>query len=169
MMSRSRKRGWAAMVPVFIVIVLVIGQQRGWLGARNPRTANPSGTSNTSTTSTAPPTSGAGAIEAAFRLRRSDVWVEASGVVVKSLPDDRQGEPHQKMLVRIDGGAGITVLIAHNLSAAARVPAREGDRIRFRGEYEWTDKGGTIHFTHAPELQRREPGGWVEFESVRYE
>jgi hypothetical protein len=61
------------------------------------------------------------------------------------------------------------VLIAHNHEAAGRVPVKEGESIRFRGEYEWTEKGGTVHFTHAPKQKRRDPGGWVEHGGRRYE
>lgn len=90
-------------------------------------------------------------------------------MVVKLLPDDQEGAAHQKMLVRIDDASDLTVLLAHNIDAAKRVPAKEGDHLRFRGEYEWTEKGGTVHFTHAPEQQRRDPGGWIEHDGVRYE
>ncbi|MFN0007179.1 MAG: DUF3465 domain-containing protein [Planctomycetota bacterium] len=121
------------------------------------------------TAGTQPGVSGGASIEAAFRERRSDEWVEAAGVVVKVLADDREGVPHQRILVRVDESGDITVLIAHNLNAAERVPVQNGDRLQFRGEYEWTEKGGTVHFTHEPEFQRRDPGGWIEFSGKRYD
>lgn len=88
-------------------------------------------------------------------------------MVRRVLADDTEGEPHQRFIVRVT--PEIDVLIAHNIDAAARVPISEGDDISFRGEYEWTEKGGTVHFTHAPKFKRRESGGWIEHKGVRYE
>lgn len=112
-----------------------------------------------------------GGIERLFREKASDRWVEAQGTVERLLSDENDtadgSDRHQRFLVRL--GTGVTVLIAHNIDAARRVPIAEGDPVRFRGEYEWTEKGGTVHFTHAPKHQRRDPGGWIEHAGVRYE
>src|SRR6476620_4038039 len=43
----------------------------------------------------------------AFRSRRSNIEVEAGGRVVRVLPDDRQGSPHERFLVRVDGSATV--------------------------------------------------------------
>ncbi len=110
-----------------------------------------------------------GGIAGLFAARTSDAWVEAEGVVRKVLKDDDDaaGGLHQRWIVALAGGH--EVLIAHNHEAAGRVPVKEGESIRFRGEYEWTEKGGTVHFTHAPKQKRRDPGGWVEHGGRRYE
>jgi hypothetical protein len=108
-----------------------------------------------------------GGIAELFRKQQSDTWIETSGVIKKSLPDDSSGDKHQRFIVRV--ATGIEILIAHNIDVAPRVPAEEGDTIMFRGEYEWTEKGGTVHFTHVPKFKRRDPGGWIEFEGKRYE
>lgn len=113
-----------------------------------------------------------GGITQLFRSRKSDAWVEASGRVVKLLPDDNQtddgrSDRHQRMLIEV--GADVTVLLAHNIDVASRVPVQAGDTLRFRGEYEWTEKGGTVHFTHAPKYGRSKQGGWIEFAGKRYE
>lgn len=112
-----------------------------------------------------------GGIADLFKKQQSDTWVEAEGVIKKILPDDNDdsdgSSKHQRWIVRVP--SGIEILIAHAFDVSARVPVEEGDTIRFRGEYEYTDKGGTVHFTHAPKFKRREPGGWIEHNGKTYE
>ena len=105
-------------------------------------------------------------IQSLFKAKRSDVVVTFVGRVVRTLADDNDGDRHQKFLVEADGG--ITVLIAHNIDLARRVPAAVGDAVTVRGEYEWSEKGGTVHWTHkAP--RSRHADGWIEHEGKRYE
>lgn len=168
--SRVRRR-WAAVGPVVLVLGALLAHRAGWIDIGEAPGGSDRRPAPVEAGREGGPPVGIGAggdIETAYRERRSDVWVEASGVVFKLLPDDRDGDPHQKFLVRVDGSK-LTVLIAHSLNAAERVPVRDGDRLRFRGEYEWTEKGGTIHFTHAPEFERRDPGGWIEHDGKRIE
>jgi hypothetical protein len=110
---------------------------------------------------------GAAAIADAFRTGRSDLIVEASGIVRKVLRDDREGSRHQRIIVELADRR--TLLIAHNIDLAPRVDSiRRGDAIRFRGEYEWNDKGGVLHWTHRDPAGRH-PGGWIEHDGRRYE
>ncbi|MDX2147642.1 MAG: DUF3465 domain-containing protein [Planctomycetota bacterium] len=106
-----------------------------------------------------------------FRERRSNVWVEAAGRVERVLADDSTGSPHQRFIVKVEGGP--TVLVAHNLEGSDRVPAQPGDLVRFRGEYEYTDRGGTVHFTHRPMFGRKKDvataGGWIDHKGTRYD
>ena len=75
------------------------------------------------------PDAGAAVLAKAWREGRSDVWVEASGEVVRVLSDDRRGSRHQRFLVQIAGGP--RVLIAHNIDLAPRVAdLRRGDTVR---------------------------------------
>lgn len=90
-------------------------------------------------------------LAAAFRDQRSNLEVQVTGTALKLLPDDRSGSRHQRFLLQV--GGGMTVLIAHNIDVAPRVPLARGDSVELRGEYEWNDKGGVIHWTH------RDPGG----------
>ena len=85
---------------------------------------------------------------------------------MKVLPDDNKGSRHQKALLRLSNGH--TVLLAHNIDLADRVPYEEGDTIKVRGEYEYSEKGGVVHWTHhAP--RGNHPPGWIEFQGKRYE
>jgi hypothetical protein len=102
---------------------------------------------------------GAALLERAFAQRQSNVQVEASGVVVRTLADDNQGSRHQRFIVEL--ATGQTVLVAHNVDLASRIDAlRSGDIVSFYGEYEWTDKGGVIHWTHR-DPRGTHPGGWI--------
>lgn len=92
------------------------------------------------------------------------VTIEAE--LVKVLPDDNEGSRHQRFLLALESGG--TVLISHNIDLAPRVPAEEGDVITVRGQYEWNDRGGVIHWTHHDPKEWRE-GGWIEFDGERYE
>lgn len=108
-----------------------------------------------------------GAIDRAFAEMAEDVPVEGEGEVVKLLRDDMRGSWHQRFIIRIP--SGLTLLVAHNIDVGRRVPLRgPGDRVRFRGDYEWNDKGGVVHWTHH-DPGGRHRGGWIEFEGERYD
>ncbi|MEM7625967.1 MAG: DUF3465 domain-containing protein [Planctomycetota bacterium] len=102
-----------------------------------------------------------------FRKRQSDVILTDTGTVVHLLPDDNEGSRHQRFLVEIDH-CDVTIKIAHNIDLAPRVPVSEGDHIEFKGEYEWNELGGALHWTHHDPKKWRE-GGWIEHDGHRYE
>lgn len=79
--------------------------------------------------------------------------------------DDNDGSRHQRFV--LDMRNGQTVLIAHNIDLAERVPVGIGDRIRFRGMYEWNELGGLVHWTHRDPLGV-EDGGYVKFRRRTY-
>lgn len=109
---------------------------------------------------------GAEALARAFENRQSNLQVEAQGIVEKVLPDDDQGSRHQRFIVRVSDRQ--TVLVAHNIDLAPRVPGlRAGDTIELRGEYEWSSKGGVIHWTHH-DPQGRHAGGWLRHDGREY-
>ena len=110
---------------------------------------------------------GAEKIANLYKQRRSDEIVVVSGKVVKLLADDLKGSRHQKFILELSSGH--TLLISHNIDLAPRINAlREGDTVTVKGEYEYTDKGGVIHWTHHDPNGRHE-GGWIEHEQQRYE
>ena len=103
----------------------------------------------------------------ALAHHQSNVQVRGSGLVVKILADDRDGNRHQRFIVRLESGQ--TILIAHNIDLANRVDSlKEGDWVEFEGEYEWNPKGGVIHWTH------RDPhghhlAGWIKHNGQTYQ
>ena len=106
-------------------------------------------------------------LERAFREQRNDLQVRGAGRVIKVLADDLKGSRHQRFLLKL--GTGQTLLVAHNIDLAPRIPdLREGDDVGFYGEYEWTDRGGVIHWTHHDPGGRHEDG-WLEHDGERYE
>jgi len=109
---------------------------------------------------------GGDAVEQAFAAQRSGLWLETSGRVIRVLRDDNEGARHQKFILQLDGGH--SVLVAHNIDLARRIPAREGVSLTVGGRYEWNDRGGVIHWTHH-DPDGREPGGWIEVGDMRYE
>ncbi len=103
------------------------------------------------------------------RFDRSDTdrQVIGEGVVSRVLADDNEGSRHQRFILRL--ASGQTVLIAHNIDLAPRIPGlKSGDSVRFYGEFEWNDRGGVIHWTHH-DPQNRHPHGWLEHQGQRYE
>jgi len=107
------------------------------------------------------------AIEAVFNNQQSDVQVQGQGIVVRILPDDRDGSRHQRFILKLDSGQAL--LIAHNIDLAPRVAdLKSGDTVAFYGEYEWNSKGGVVHWTH------RDPGhrhidGWLKHQGKTYQ
>ena len=109
---------------------------------------------------------GSHAVEQAFAAQRSGLWLETSGRVIRVLKDDNEGARHQKFVLELDDGH--SVLVAHNIDLARRIPAREGLSLTVRGRYEWNERGGVIHWTHH-DPDGREQGGWIKVGDVRYE
>jgi len=101
-----------------------------------------------------------------YAERRSNVMVEIAAPVERILRDDTQGSPHQKFLVQVN--PDLTLLVAHNIGLAPRVPVQRGSSVRIRGEYEWNTQGGVLHWTHH-DPHRRHQDGWIEFEGRRYQ
>jgi hypothetical protein len=94
------------------------------------------------------------------------VQVSGEGRVVAILPDDAKGSRHQRFIIELDSGQ--TLLVAHNIDTAPRVGnLREGESIRFSGEYEWNPEGGVIHWTHR-DPSGRHPHGWIVHKGRKY-
>ena len=107
------------------------------------------------------------AIRAAFDSQRSDLQVQGRGTVIKVLSDDNNGARHQRFILQLP--VGITVLVAHNIDLAPRIPSlKVGDVVEFNGEYEWNSKGGVIHWTHH-DPRGQHAAGWLRHDGVTYQ
>jgi hypothetical protein len=96
----------------------------------------------------------------AFDNQISDIQVTADGEVIAILEDDIEGDKHQKFIIRLSNSQ--TILITHNIDLAPRVdPIEVGDQISIYGEYEWSAKGGTIHWTHIDPAGNH-TDGWIK-------
>ena len=104
-------------------------------------------------------------MKSAYARGDTGKWIEDRGLVRRLLSDDNDDTRHQRFIVQVPGGP--TLLIAHNLDLARRVPVGIGDRVHFRGLYEWNDLGGLVHWTHR-DPQGIEDGGWVRYRAREY-
>ncbi len=106
-------------------------------------------------------------LQDAYDNQLSDIQIQGEGVVTRLLTDDLEGVRHQKFILRISPRQ--TILIAHNIDIADRVPGLQIDRtVEFKGEYEWSVEGGVIHWTH------HDPGGyhtdgWLKYAGQTYQ
>tara|TARA_R110002073_G_scaffold118918_5_gene259097 strand:- start:4861 stop:5412 length:552 start_codon:yes stop_codon:yes gene_type:complete len=105
-----------------------------------------------------------------IEAEQSGQMVEFQARVVKMLADDNDGSRHQRFILAVDftPSPADTVLVAHNIDLAPRVPLEVGDTIRIFGQYEWNTQGGVVHWTHH-DPGGRHADGWIELDGERYE
>lgn len=105
-----------------------------------------------------------------FANRKSDVQVCGAGIVSRLLPDDNEGDRHQRFILKLKSGQ--TLLMAHNIDIAPRLDGLAvGDRVEFFGEYYYNEKGGGIHWTHHDPVKRRKKhvDGWLKWNGTRFD
>ncbi|OAL78656.1 hypothetical protein AY606_08600 [Acinetobacter sp. SFB] len=106
-------------------------------------------------------------IQQAFREQKSDIQVQSSGRVKAVLHDDNEGLRHQKFILEL--GNGQTVLVAHNIDLSPRLDdLKKGEIVQFYGEYEYSDQGGVIHWTHH-DPQKNHTNGWLKYKGRTYQ
>ena len=104
-------------------------------------------------------------VEEAFQGRQSDLMVDVGGRVVRLLKDDRESA-QQRFVINLLNGQNL--LIVHDLGSADRVPVSRDDEVRVRGEYEWTETGGMVHWTHR-DIGPNRRHGWIDHGGNRYQ
>ena len=103
----------------------------------------------------------------AYQQQISNIQVQSKGEVKAILADDNDGSRHQKMILKLENG--LTVLVAHNIDLAPRVEGlRKGEIVEFYGEYEYSPKGGVIHWTHH-DPQGKHVDGWLKYQEKSYQ
>ena len=102
-------------------------------------------------------------LETLIKKRQSNVIITLDARVINILSDDNQGDRHQRMIVKSGKN---TLLLAHNIDIAPRVPVKKGDLLKVRGEYEWNDKGGVVHWTHRSTSSHAD--GWIIHNNKKY-
>lgn len=101
-----------------------------------------------------------------FERQQSGIMVSVEGNVTRILSDDNDGSRHQRFT--ISAQEDLSLLIAHNIDLAPRVPIRVNDRVTIYGQYEWNNKGGLLHWTHH-DPHKTHPGGWISHKNKKYE
>ena len=105
-------------------------------------------------------------VERAYLAHRSGIMAEVTGRVVRILRDDRVGVHRQRFMLRLPNGQ--TLMVIHNVEASDRVPVRLDDPVLVRGQYEWDESGGVLHWTQSdPTPHRRH--GWIEHKGRKYD
>jgi len=102
-------------------------------------------------------------LESLYKSKAYGILITIEAQVEKVLKDDTVGDRHQKMILRVGKN---TVLLAHNIDVATRVPIKENDTIIVKGEYEWNQKGGVIHWTHK---KNNNSYGWIMHKNKKYQ
>ncbi|MFT5288835.1 MAG: hypothetical protein ACI8QS_001119 [Planctomycetota bacterium] len=179
MASAPKSTNRKALLGLAIALLVLLARQMGWISpeeggsgqAGDPGQGIPSSEAaeNSSSPGQGSDTlaeDSAREIARLFKAQYSDVQVLGSGMVRALLPDDNDAPRHQKFILEMSNG--MTLLVSHNIDLAPRVPLDKGDTIGFNGEYEYTDKGGVLHWTHHDPGGRHE-GGWLELDGRRYE
>jgi len=145
--AKSGSRGTIfKAVGVLFGLVLILGYQRFFRPQNFQKSSIPSG-------------SGVVAILDAVKDKKSGAIVQGFAAVKTILPDDVEGGKHQKFIAALETGQ--TILFAHNIDIAPRVPLKLADLFEFRGEYQWNEQGGVVHWTHHdPDMKHVD--GWIK-------
>lgn len=159
---------------ILLILAIIIGF---WL-QHSPEQKQPENTvasktqkhqpsASTQTTRPTPSTDFESLLQQAFQNHQSNLQVRGSGTVSKTLPDDNKGSRHQRFILRLSSGQ--TLLVAHNIDLAPKIRGlKKGDTVEFNGEYEWSEQGGVLHWTHH-DPTKRHADGWLRHNNQTYQ
>jgi len=105
-------------------------------------------------------------ITSAWHKKSSNLLVEVDARVVLLLPNRDDIKKLQRFLVELENGHRLEV--AHDLELSENVPVGVSSLIRLKGEFDYNENGGLIHWTHADPAGNRD-GGWIEHNDMRYD
>ena len=105
-------------------------------------------------------------VQDAYRYHQTGMMAEVTGTVARILVDDKDDPRNQKFIIRMTNGQSLLVL--HDQVSGDRVPVKVNDTVLVRGEYQWTETGGTLRFTQRDYSPRR-MHGWIEHQGQRYD
>ena len=152
---------------ILVVIILLLAAYLSFDFKEKQNTRITSSTTQTSVSDTNISVDDQNKIMQAYQQQRSNIQVQAQGKVKAILPDDNHGSRHQKMILQLEDG--LTVLIAHNIDLAPKIEGlKKGDKVEFYGEYEYSPKGGVIHWTHH-DPQGKHIDGWLKYQGRMYQ
>lgn len=101
----------------------------------------------------------------AHKSHAAKAEVTVVGTVKKILAEDHKGTAHQRFILKVEN---LSILVAHNIDLAPRVPVKVGDEVILHGEYIYKDKGGVLHWTHR-DPRHKHPDGWICFQGKIYQ
>lgn len=102
----------------------------------------------------------------AIRQDQNVNYIEAGNMVVERiLPDDTQGLPHQKWLVRLSDNS--TLEMVYNSDMGVRVPVQVGEVMSAGGQLIMAQQGPLLHWLHADPRHNR-PDGYIYVNGTYY-
>jgi len=105
-------------------------------------------------------------VERAYYEEQTGIMVEVTGEVIRVLGSKKDDGSMQWFQMRTPSGQRL--LVAHDYGLGERIPLNPLEPVTVRGEYEWTETGGTIRGTKRDRsLKRRH--GWVEYDGRKYD
>lgn len=105
-------------------------------------------------------------VEKAFYDHRSGLMVEVTGEVIRVLGEEGEDSSLQWFQVRTPNGQHL--LVGHDAGLGEPIPLARKDLVTVRGDYEWSESGGTIRHTERDTSLNR-LHGWVEHKGKKYE
>lgn len=104
-------------------------------------------------------------VQDAYRYRQTGIMAEVTGSVTRILQFDKDVPHLQKFVIRMPNGQ--SVLVVHNRDSGGEVPLAINDEVLVRGEYIWSETGGTIRNTER-DLSTQRRHGWIDHKGERY-